>query len=138
VSTTESDEHLRELVHKYGMTYRVLAEWGSDESWNRLKIGLQLELHAPTGPKVAPHPELSEAFREVARWALDIDSKEVCVALDDGAERVQYEPGSDAWTAELTAHVLHCGDVRRPVDSGQSDFVEEVRRRLSSLGVQQK
>jgi hypothetical protein len=113
------------------MTYRIQPEWGPDPNWNQQRIGLEVEFHAAAGP------DAPAAMREVAHWAL-ADSSEVCIAVDEQRGRVQEASGPDGWMVGLTAHVLHCGDVRRPLDGGQEQFVREVKRRLTSLGMTEK
>jgi 3-deoxy-D-arabino-heptulosonate 7-phosphate (DAHP) synthase class II len=113
------------------MTYRVQTDWGSDANWNQQRIGLELELHATASP------DAEAALREVAEWALP-ERTDVCITVDEPMGRVQRASGPDGWVVELTAHVLHCGDVRRAVDDAQQDFVREVKHRLSSAGVKEE
>jgi hypothetical protein len=113
------------------MTYRIRQEWGADRNWKQQRVGYQLEMHADADP------DAPAALREVAQWAL-ADGTDVCVAMDEQTGRVQPAKGPDGWTVELTAHVLHCGDVRRPVDGGERRFVREVKQRLASLGMTEK
>jgi hypothetical protein len=142
------EPELRELVQRHQITYRVQPEWGSDANWNQQKVGLEIELHGspsadaperPTQPADDRSRHASyEALREVARWALGTADGEVCVTIDPYFGGVQHDPSADTWVVELVAHVLHCGSVRRPLDGGEQDYVRQVTRRLSSIGVAEK
>jgi hypothetical protein len=143
-----SEPHLRELVQRHGITYRVQPEWGSDPNWNQQKVGLEIELHGSVNPGARngrdPPPDdrtrsaSYAALREVAQWALGAAEGDVCVTIDQYYGGLQHDPSADAWVVELVAHVLHCGSVRRPLDAGEQDYVRQVTRRLSSLGVAEK
>jgi hypothetical protein len=134
--------HLRELAARHRMTYRVSPEWGTDEAWRQLKIGFEIEMH---GSGAAGADELlaneearsrsQAALREVAEWALEVDAPNVAVAIDGDRTEVQMEAGR--WEVTLTAHVLHAGRVRHGVDGHETQYVREVQRRLSSVGVHQ-
>ena len=128
----EAEPRLRELVHRHHMTYRVRQEWGADPNWSQQRIGFELEIHAD-----AADPDAPAAMRDVAQWAF-ADGGEVCVAMDEEKGRILPATGPHGWTVELTAHVLHCGDVRRPLDGGEQRFALEVKQRLASLGMTEK
>jgi hypothetical protein len=148
----EPFKHLHELVHRYEMTYHVLLEWGADARWHPQRVGFSVELFGLPNPAISPdlqspteHVGLHasyEALREVLGWATAQSDKErevgqVCVTIDDWEHRVVLESKPSTWRAELIAHVTHCGDVRRPLDEHEQHYVEEVKRRLASLGVRE-
>jgi hypothetical protein len=135
-----NEPHLQELARRYRMTYRISPEWGTDEKWRQQKIGFEIEVHG-SGPADSPdllgdaeaRARSQAALHEVAEWALAVATPEVAVAIDGDRSEVQLEPGG--WAVTLTAHVLHAGRVRHGVDEQETEYVREVRRRLSSVGV---
>lgn len=131
MNPTTADPRLRELVERHRMTYRVQSELGADPNWKQQRIGFELELHCPA------HPDAAAAMREIAEWVL-ADGNDVCVSMDTPKGRTQQATGSAGWLLELRAHVLHCGDVRRPVDGGVQQFMQKVKSRLASLDMAER
>jgi hypothetical protein len=138
-------QHLEELASRYRITYRILPELGLDARGHTQKIGFDLELYAVAGAESAvkerppASPETLQApngaLREVAEWALASEQQGVCVSVDAPTDRVLYEPKMNAWVVQLAAHVLHCDGVSRPLAESQQHFLDEVRRRLASIGL---
>ena len=123
-----SPDRLRDLARRHRMRYRVQPEWGPDPSWNQQRIGFALELHA------ASAPEARAAMREVLEWAV-ADGAEVKVTIDATSAPAKKALGPEGWLEELTAHILHDGDVRRPLDRSEQGLVRLIQQRLKDLGV---
>jgi hypothetical protein len=142
-----ADPHLRDLVQRYCISYRILPEWGTDPQGQSQRIGFELALRAVANPDAPTkqEPPMDDparfashaALEEIARWILAGGEPEVCVAIDRYDGRVQHDPRRNGWVVELAAHVLHCGDVRRPPGLEQQRHVDEAKRRMASVGLQE-
>ncbi|MGH7293821.1 MAG: hypothetical protein ACRELB_02755, partial [Polyangiaceae bacterium] len=77
-----------------------------------------------------------DAARGVAVWAFSVldDDPRFTYVLDAFHERVVLAPGAPA-EVEVRGHILHRGDVRRGLDDQERKVLEEVTRRLASVGV---
>jgi hypothetical protein len=138
---------LREAAEQYRVTYRVFLAWGPDADWKLHKVGFDVELHAaanPDAPSEEPHIDdparraAYQALRRMAEWALGPTQPGVCFTFDDYTGRVVHEPAMHRWAVELVAHVLHCEDVRRPLDESEHNYVRDVKKRLASVDVPEK
>jgi hypothetical protein len=127
------------------MTYRISPVWGPDSGWTLQKVGFDVELYAVADPastskgsppsRHAALPCSYAAAREVAEWALGDGGQDVCIAIDAFDDRIVHRPRTSHWVVELVAHVLHCDDLRRPIDEMERRYVGGVKLRLATLGV---
>jgi hypothetical protein len=139
---------VRELIKRHCVTYHVLPEWGADRSWHQQRTGFQVELHgvvdpeadASAGPPLDAHAICTSngALEDIAAWAFGAGDDRVSVTIDPSRGRVIREPAMDAWVVELVGHVLHSGDVRRPVDDAEVHYLAAIKERLSSAGASER
>lgn len=143
-ATMTATDRLRQFASEHEVTFRVLPEWGTDAHWHQQRVGFQIELHGsgwrdgdPAAVPSLDDPEVAachDALREVATWAFGGGTDDVVISMDPFGGKV-VQNANHSWKVEVVGHVLHRGDVRRPVDAAEEAYLGEVKKRLQSLDI---
>lgn len=143
-------ERLREIARRHEVCYEVCPEWSISEG-RKIQIGFELELcgvnsHAVEDGSRHPVPGCSYCFRtyhemrEVAEWILPREERPSRYEIQAFDRALHIAPARRQRRSEVvvTIVIMHRRDFNRPVDECESRCLQEMRERLSQLGIHEE
>jgi hypothetical protein len=142
MTSTQTLEHVREIVHRFSVYYEVGPESTVLHDHAIRQVGFCLGLcgRDGQGPPLSPGDERSKeiyrGLREIAMQIIPAEERECRYQIDEFRPSLHYPNfGGSRATVQLEIHILHKHGFEQPIDAGETRALKEMEDRLKNLGI---
>jgi hypothetical protein len=142
---TPALEELRMFVQNHRVCWEVLPERIPVKDDEPLKVGFDLMLYGTHEVGVHPTPgcekcaEIYRDLRKIANWIIPKEERLSRYEISIYESAIGYNRiRGNRPDVELTIKILHRSAYDQPVDDCEIDCLNEMKTKLSSLGVQER
>lgn len=142
MTSTQTSEHVREVVHRFSVSYEVRPESAVLHDRTIRQVGFCIDLcgRDGQGPPLSPgdkkSKEIYRGLREIAMQIIQAGECECHYQIDEFQPSLRYpNNGGSRATVQLGIHIHHKHGFQQPIDADETRALRMIEDRLKDLGI---